>query len=337
MGADGPREEPPLVSDAPPIPGLAFRRFLGGEDLQAFVDVYAASMPVDGNPWVLTVEELRSQYEHMPNADLDRDVVVVEHRDRVVGFSQQNWVEEVGSIAFRHQQYLVPEWRGRGIRRAMLRHCEARAREVAATLDTGKRLQMSTWLCMGERDWMTRLEEEGHSPARYFHEMVRDLREPMEGHPLPEGLEVRPVPVEDHRRVFFAANEATMDHWAAREWTEEDFLSFMGNPVTDPGLWVVAYDGDRVAGTVLNWVHREENRLMGRRRGYTEVVTVRRPYRGRGLAKALLTRSMEMLREMGMEEASLGVDTRNRSGALDLYSGLGYRVVGSFVIYRKDL
>ncbi|MCJ2541186.1 MAG: GNAT family N-acetyltransferase, partial [Candidatus Thermoplasmatota archaeon] len=181
------------------------------------------------------------------------------------------------------------------------------------------------------------LEERGFTPLRYFFEMLRDLREPIEDRPLPEGIEVRPVPPEDYRKVFDAANEALKDHWAGREWTEEDYQEFMNDPIIDPALWVVAYDGDEVAGTVLNWVHHEENERLGRKWGYTEIITVRRPYRGKGLAKALITRSMVMLKEMGMEEANLGVDSENPSGALGLYTGLGYRNIKTYMIHRKDL
>ncbi len=325
------------VPDAPPVPGLTFRRYRGEEDLPAFVEVYEASRPVDGFSWIVTLEDIRNHYDHLLNTDLERDVLVVELDGRVIGYSQQNWVEELDAVAFRHQQYLLPERRGRGIRRAMLARCEARAREVAATLDIDRRMQMSTWLCEDEVSWAERLERAGHSPARYFYEMVRDLREPIEERPLPEGLEVRPVPEKDHRKVFLAANEAELDHWAGRVWTEEDFQSFMNNPVTDPSLWMVAYDGEEVAGTVLNWVNHEENEQMERLWGYTEVIAVRRPYRGMGLAKALITRSMRMLKGMGMEFANLGVDTENPSGALGLYKGLGYQVLKSYMVYRKDL
>ncbi len=325
------------VPDAPSIPGLTFRSYGGEGDLPSFVDVYEASRPVDGFSWIMTLEEIQNHYEHMLNTDLERDVLVVELDGRVIGYSQQNWVEELDTVAFRHQEYLLPDRRGLGIRRAMLARCEARAREVAAAMDIEKRMEMSTWLCGDEVSWAEKLERAGHAPARYFHEMLRDLGEPIEDRPLPDGLEVRPVPEEDYRKVFFAANEAELDHWAGREWTEEDFQHFMGNPVTDPSLWMVAYDGDEVAGTVLNWVNHEENMQMDRRWGYTEIIAVRRPYRGRGLAKALITRSMRMLRDMGMEYANLGVDTENPSGAVGLYEGLGYQVLKSYMVYRKDL
>jgi mycothiol synthase len=325
------------VPDAPPLPGLAFRRFRGKEELPVFVDVYDACREEDGFSWIWSLEEMENSFRHLVNTDVDEDIVVVEVDGQVVGWIQQNWVEELEAIGFRHQQYLLPEWRGKGIRSAMLHRAEARALQVAAAMDTDKPMQMRTWLCEDEDQWTDRLEVEGHAPARYFFEMVRDLRAPIEDRPLPEGLEVRPVEEDGRRQVLEACNEGLKDHWGGREWTEEDIQEWLHNPIMDPALWVVAYDGDTVAGTVLNWVHEEENRQMGRKWGYTEMITVLRPYRGKGLAKALVSMSMRMLRERGMDTANLGVDTANLSGALRLYEGLGYEKIKTYMIYGKDL
>jgi ribosomal protein S18 acetylase RimI-like enzyme len=325
------------VPDAPPVPGLTFRSYRGEEDLPHFIWVYDECRQVDGFSWILTLEEMENNFRHLVNTDTDQDVVVVEMDGQVIGYIQQNWVEEIEAVAFRHQQHLVPEWRGRGIREAMLRRSEARARQLAGEVPQGKPQQMRTWLCEDEAPWIRHLEARGHAPARYFYEMLRDLRSPIVDRPLPEGLDVRPVPHGERRRVMEACNEALKDHWAGREWTEEDFQDWLNDPILDPSLWVVAYHGDRVAGTVLNWVHQEENERLGRKWGYTEMITVQRPYRGRGLAKALVTRSMLMLRDMGMEFANLGVDTENPSGALGLYEGLGYENIKTYMIYGKDL
>jgi ribosomal protein S18 acetylase RimI-like enzyme len=55
------------------------------------------------------------------------------------------------------------------------------------------------------------------------------------------------------------------------------------------------------------------------------------------LARALLTRSLQMFKDMGMDHAALGVDTKNLSGALDLYQSVGFRVEKRQTAYRKKL
>ena len=81
----------------------------------------------------------------------------------------------------------------------------------------------------------------------------------------------------------------------------------------------------------------EENKEYNRLRGWTENISVRKPWRRQGLARALLTRSMQMFKDMGMDHAALGVDTQNTNGALNLYESVGFVVEKRHTTYWKDL
>jgi ribosomal protein S18 acetylase RimI-like enzyme len=107
--------------------------------------------------------------------------------------------------------------------------------------------------------------------------------------------------------------------------------------MSDTSLWRVAWDGDEIAGQVRSFISAEENERFGRKRGYTEHITVRRPWRRRGLARALIAASFPLLRARGMTEAALGVDTENVSGALRVYEGCGFRPIARSTTYRKSL
>jgi ribosomal protein S18 acetylase RimI-like enzyme len=109
----------------------------------------------------------------------------------------------------------------------------------------------------------------------------------------------------------------------------------MTDPDFNPNLWKVAWDGDQVAGSVLNFINAGENEEYHRKRGYTEGISVRRPWRQRGLAHSLLTQSLQMFQDMGFEEAYLSVDTENLSGAQNLYKSVGFQVQKTQLIYRK--
>jgi ribosomal protein S18 acetylase RimI-like enzyme len=67
------------------------------------------------------------------------------------------------------------------------------------------------------------------------------------------------------------------------------------------------------------------------------MVSVRRPWRRRGLARALLASSLVGARADGFTSASLGVDTESPTGATDLYRSLGFRPVRTFTNWRKPL
>lgn len=70
-------------------------------------------------------------------------------------------------------------------------------------------------------------------------------------------------------------------------------------------------DGDQVAGQVRSFINESENRDYGRRCGWVEHISVRRPWRRRGLAHALIAASFSLLRARGMTEGALTVDAEN--------------------------
>ena len=101
------------------------------------------------------------------------------------------------------------------------------------------------------------------------------------------------------RLVWNAAKEAFQDAlgYSEDDWSDARFELWKADPLLRPELWQVAWDGDEVAGMVLNYIIDEENQTYGRSRGYTSVICTRRPWRRRGLARALLARSLKLLNQ----------------------------------------
>jgi ribosomal protein S18 acetylase RimI-like enzyme len=165
--------------------------------------------------------------------------------------------------------------------------------------------------------------------------MIRPIDRDLPETALPDGLVIRPVKESEYRAVFDAQNEAFRDHWGHVEGTDKDFQRFISSPRFDPSLWKVAWDQDQPAGMVLNFVNQEENEEFNRMRGYTEDISVGRPYRRQGLARHLLVESIKMFQKMGMEETTLGVDANNPNQALNLYEGVGYQTSRTWIICRK--
>ena len=113
--------------------------------------------------------------------------------------------------------------------------------------------------------------------------------------------------------------------------------TFAAWPNLDTSLWKVVFDGEEIAGQVLNFFDEDENRTLGKRRGWTEDISVQRKWRNQGVAKAAIAESMRMFKEMGMTEVALEVHTTNPTGAYQLYEGLGYEVIETGHEFRKRL
>jgi GNAT superfamily N-acetyltransferase len=325
--------------DAPPLPGLVFRGFQGEIDYPSMLAVINGSKQADGIERSDTLEDMARNYRHLSNCDPYRDMVFAEVSGEVVGYGRVFWDrEDSGLRRYPHFAYLLPEWRGKGIRWAMLRHNERRLRQIAAEHPEDGPRFLEAWAEDAETHWTSLLIEAGYEGVRYGFEMVRPNLDDIPDLPLPAGLEVRPVQPEHIPQIWAAAKEAFRDHWGfcADEWDRE-LEGWREAPTFQPHLWQVAWDGDQVAGMVQNFIDHEQNKEYGRLRGYTEGISVRRPWRRQGLAKALIARSFHLHKGLGMTEAALGVDAQNPNGALQLYKSMGFQVVKRMTTYRKEM
>jgi ribosomal protein S18 acetylase RimI-like enzyme len=324
------------------VPGLIFRGFRGEEDYPHILTVINASKLADQVERSDTLEDITRNYAHLHNCDPYQDMVFAEVAGEVVGYGRVWWdINGDGDWLGFHLAFLHPNARRMGIGGAILSHNERRLRAIAeelisnGALDPAAPRYFEVWASDTEAGKAQMLTNEGYEAARYEFSMQQPLTGPVEVTPMPDGLEIRIVPPEHFRTVWDAMQEAFQDHWSFVAEGEEEYQKWLEWHGFNPGLWKVAWEGDQVAGMVLNFVDKNENIEYNRKRGYTEGICVRRPWRRRGLARALLTRSLQMFQEMGMDEAALGVDAQNLSGALNLYESCGFRVEKRHTTYRK--
>lgn len=324
---------------APSIAGLVARAPDAGRDIPAVVELIATTNAHDGSDWIPTVETLDHQWRLTPGFEPARDVLLVEIDERLAAFARVTWRERAGKVINQIEVTVRPEHRRRRLGSALLAWAERRARS-AIEEGVGGPTDLPHFLggwgetdIPGVRDFAT---HHGYVPIRYFFSMLRDLTQPIPDLPMPAGLKVRPVREADHRAIWDAEVEAFRDHFEAGVQTEADFVRRYTNPDTDTSMWQVAWDGSEVAGSVNNAVHPSENEAFGYRRGWLESVSVRRPWRGRGLASALIARSLAVLRDRGLTEAALGVDGENPTGALQIYERMGFVVHRRAEAFRKS-
>jgi ribosomal protein S18 acetylase RimI-like enzyme len=220
---------------------------------------------------------------------------------------------------------------------ALLAHNEARLREIAAEHPSDDEGTFEVFCADTEASAEALYRRFGYEPTRYEADMVRPTLDDLPDAPLPEGLVVRTPREQELRAVFDADAEAFADHIDGAPPTDNDFLEFLDFEWRDETLWRVAWDGDRVAGQVRSFINERENAHFGRLRGHTEEISVRRPYRRRGLARALLVQSLAAVRDRGMTEAALSVSTGNLHGAFRLYESVGFERVRLWTTFRKPI
>ena len=320
---------------------LELRPFDPGRDFPGVVDLISATNAHDqSQDWYPTVESLSIDWAPRPAFDPATDAIVVESDGRIVAGGTVEWRERAAKIIHTSTIWVLPEFRGRGLGRRILAWLEAHARATLAD-GTGGPSELPHFLGGGvdtaHAASVAFAERAGYAQIRYGFQMRRPLDLPIPDVALPDGLEVRPALPEQYRTIWEADNEAFRDHFEPRELDEADFAHFTADPDCDPSLWQVAWDGDEVAGSVLNGIYRHENAQIGLDLGWLDHVSVRRQWRGRGVAKALIARSLVVLRDRGMAVAVLGVDAENPTGALQLYEGFGFQPHRQWATVRKPL
>jgi mycothiol synthase len=324
------------LPDAPAMPGLRFRRWAGPSDLVGMVPVCNAAHRADGDPELTTLEMLAVDYAHLTNCDPETDILLAEVDGVIVAYGRVFWEDFTdGTRGYHAFAFLHPDWRRRGIGRAMLHHFERHNLAIGASHDTDRTKVLISWGYDRNEGNTALLRDEGYEPTRHFVLMVRPTLDAIEVTPMPQGLRLRPGHPEQARDVFAADTEAFRDHWGGVDESDAAYERWRGHPHWDPSLWMVAWDGDQVAGAVLNKIDPDENGEHGYLRGWLDSVFVRRPWRQRGLGGALIGRSLMLLRERGMTSAQLGVDVDNVNRALSLYTGAGFAVHQSETVWRK--
>lgn len=329
------------VPGMPAIEGLIVRHFEVERDYPDMAELIAQVNTHDGVDWIPSADALRNQNTHTDGFDPECDALVVELHGALTASAEIVWRIRSASV---HQSITIlvaPHVRRRGIGTALLEWAEATvARGLAAGgrgASLGLRQVLTGWAELEVPEVLPWATTAGYHIEGYGVMMIRPLDEPILPVALPDGFELRPVRIEDHRAIWDADTEAFQDHRDPTPRTEADYEGWYADPDLDTTLWLVAWDGDQVAGSVMNFVFREENARLGIKRGWLEHVSVRRPWRRRGLASALITRSMELLRDLGLEEAALGADAENLTGAVRLYEALGFRRARTSARYRKAI
>ena len=318
-----------------------FRAFAGKSDFPKMAKLIQ-DISVAGNTqnWV-TAEDVERDYGHLVNSTPETDMLMVEDlQGNLVAYVRVGWeIDDEKRQVFGFPFNIHPAESNLELHSHLLGWVEKRSLEVAAETKVSDSQVLRAFLANIEKEALREaaLQAQGFKPVRYMNRMTRDLNEPIEIPPLPEGLEVRPVPETHYRTVMNGLDEAFQDHWGHSPFQEENYQSFISSPMFKPSLWQVAWDGNEVAAGVLNMVDEEANKQFNIQRGMTDPIFTRRPWRKRGLARALLMRSLKMFKEMGMSEAMLGVDTQNPSGAFVLYESCGFKPTLRSVIFEKNI
>ena len=317
-------------------PGLRLRQLRSPGDYVGVTEANQEARVAAGRPSGITTSDITRYFEHLVNCDPVRDIVVAEFDGRIRGYGIAFWRDLVdgGRIVVGHP-ILAPDARTPDALATLLGWLDERLETLGRGLVDPRPEYASAFTWDDNRLATAWFEAHGWTNVARAYEMLRASLEDVPQLALPAGLAVRPVTADDASRVWDALVDGFADHRHKPEATEDDRERFIDNPVHDPSLWVIAFDGDEIAGGVVNIIDPEENAESGWQRGYVDAVFTRQAWRRRGLARSLVAQSLSRLRERGMTSALLGVDGANPNQAMTLYEDVGFEIAATELEWRR--
>ncbi len=148
----------------------------------------------------------------------------------------------------------------------------------------------------------------------------------------PEGFEVRPLFDFDNDTIFecyleaFTSGEARWIYDMTEEQRRQEFDKLFDRTphVNEDASHAIVSDGD-IAGFILVVSRSDEEEHL-------ECIGVHPKFRGKGIAKALLSNSFEVLKDQKADHLTLGVDPVN-TPAVKLYEQFGFETVSRIARY----
>jgi|SRR5579859_475329 len=326
----------------PNPPPFIIRLYLPS-DFDAVLAVIQAAARADALPVRHTAVELRARMR-IPHSDarLDAadDMWVVSVRAAGVVAYADGWLTgAAGNRSYRTDCFVRPDYRGRGIGRALLtRQCQ-RALAIARRLSGSGAPET---VMLAARAWQQQaaavavLEAKGLQRERAFLELARDLGRPLAASATPPGVRLEPwVDRRADEAIWQAFDEAFADHWGYVGESFETFMrrTAMGHIQGQHSL--IAWAGGVVAGASLNDMETSPaGGATASQPAWIRQLFVRRAFRGRGLGRALVDGSLRQARQLGYGRIGLMVDADNATGALKLYQSAGFEEVGRRFNYQ---
>jgi mycothiol synthase len=291
-------------------------------DAQAIADLINVADDHDYGAHDVTVEDM---LEELEGTDLEHDAWLVERGTQLVALAA---IQVRAGVRFTTTIYVHPDARRQGIGSDLVDLVEERSAALVEPAPADAQLTIVGWVNGESDEAVDWAQKRGYEPVRNFLRMQVDFDGAPAAPAWPEGIRLRTYREDDARALFDASEEAFSDHWGHLPMAFDEWVRRTKRADFDPSLWFVAMDGDEIAAMSLCSLMPDDG-------GWVSTLGVRRAWRQRGIARAILLHSLGEFWGRGRRWVALGVDAQSLTGATRLYESVGMRVRERHTQMRK--
>ena len=274
-----------------------------------------------------------------PGFCLDTDTCVIHNQDSHLIAYAAVWDTNEPHVNVYGLFYIRPEHEDEALEESLLIWLEDRARGAIDRAPADARVILAQSAMDRHAPRKALLERHGYALARHFVRLRIEMSEPPVRAPLPSGIDIRPFDrATDLPATVLATREIFRDHWGHVEGDVDQEMRQWAHwidtdPHFDPSVWHLAWDGDDLIGISLGTTTRPEAENLA----YIDTLGVRKAWRGRGIARALLTHSFAAFFERERPIVDLDADGANLTGAIRVYTSAGMHPAWQQDAYEKEL
>ena len=220
-------------------------------DAQGVADLIAARDIADYGSTDASVEEVQNYWE-APRFDLQQDARIIVAPDGLIVGYEEVYPRSDERLEF--DGYVHPRESGCGFGTLLLRWAEERARQRVSEMQTTGPVILRGNTAAVDQNASAMFNAEGFALVRQFWRMEIEMTSPPDRPVWPAGITVRTMqPDHDERVVHATIEEAFADHWGHVPRSFDDWAQwFCDSDSFDPTLTFIAFDGNEVAGVVVN-------------------------------------------------------------------------------------
>lgn len=307
------------------------------DDVDIAADLFKINALATAGIEDINAEETRNIWQS-PGFNPATDIHLVFTNDGRLAAYVETWVNSKLPVHPFIWACVHPDFTGKGLGTYVTAWGEERCCQLIDVLPADLRIAPRASVISTNQPAHQLFEDMNWEYIRSFYSMRIDMDSIPSTPKWPENINLRPYSSEDLRAVYSAHREIFRDHFGYVEVPFESGLEqfkhgLEEDPLYDPSLWFIAWDGNEIAGYCLCRPASPSDHEAG----YVNVLGVGRAWRKHGLGLAFLQHAFGEFHRRGQTHVELGVDAKSLTGALRLYEKAGMHIHVQSDMFEKEI